>query len=211
LSQIKGTLNKLNTLQDIDQSLDDVNKKWNNLINRISVKTPDEELNILANGWLIYQTISCRLWAKSGFYQSGGANGFRDQLQDCLGMKYVDIEFLQEQILKCCRHQFIQGDVLHWWHDETKKGVRTKFSDDLLWLPYCVCEYIKVTDDYEILDEETEYITGEELKENENEFYNLYFAANIKETVYNHCIRAIDKACDFGVNGLPKIGSRRLE
>ncbi|MBR2289816.1 MAG: hypothetical protein IJ867_04275 [Clostridia bacterium] len=211
LSEIDKTQSKLENLEDIDRSLLEVNQKWNNFVNNLSFKTPDEELNVLANGWLIYQTISCRLWGKSGFYQSGGANGFRDQLQDCLGMKYIDSSLLREQILKCSMHQFLEGDVLHWWHDETKKGVRTKFSDDLLWLPYSVCEYIKFTGDSEILDEEVPYLTGDCLKEEENEVYNLYFSSEVKETVYQHCIRAINRACNFGENGLPKIGSRRLE
>ena len=211
INQIFETLKRTEKIECVDKNFEDVNKKWNNLINNLVVKTPEEELNILANGWLIYQTISCRLWGKSGFYQSGGANGFRDQLQDCLGMKYIDSSFLKEQILKCSRHQFLVGDVLHWWHEETKKGVRTRFSDDLLWLPYSVCEYIKFTNDYQILDEETEYLSGDELKEGENEVYNLYFASKEKETIFNHCLRAINKACNFGENGFPKIGSRRLE
>lgn len=198
---------KYNNLNEVDNCLEEVNKKWTNLINNLNVKTPDDELNILINGWLIYQTISCRLWGKSAFYQSGGANGFRDQLQDCLGMKYIDINLLKEQILKCSRHQFVQGDVLHWWHDETKKGVRTKFSDDLLWLPYSVCEYIKFSNDDSILDEKLEYLDGELLKEDEDEVYNIYYSSSLKESIYSHCLKAINKACNFGENGLPKIGS----
>lgn len=202
---------RLNTAEVVEQSLKDVCQRWNNLMSNLSIKTPEEEFNILVNGWLVYQTISCRLWGKSGFYQSGGANGFRDQLQDCLGMKYIDITFLREQILKCCRHQFKEGDVLHWWHEETKKGIRTRFSDDLLWLPYSVCEYIEFSDDYDILEEQIEYLSGEALKEEENEIYQQCFASGEIESLYDHCIRAIDRACNFGKNGLPKIGSRRLE
>lgn len=209
--EIENNLNKFESLEKIDKSLNDVSQKWSNYINNLIIKTPEDDLNILGNGWLIYQTISCRLWAKSGFYQSGGAIGFRDQLQDCLGMKYIDINLLKEQILKCSRHQFLEGDVLHWWHEETKRGIRTKFSDDLLWLPFSVYEYVIFSSDYSILDEETEFLTGEILKENEAEKYNIYFASKIKEPIYNHCLRAIDKACNFGENGLPKIGSRRLE
>ena len=211
IEEIYKTLNRLENLEDIDKSLLDVTKKWNNLMNNVSIKTPDEELNVLMNGWLIYQTISCRIWGKSGFYQSGGANGFRDQLQDCLGMKYIDISLLKEQILKCCRHQFKEGDVLHWWHDETRRGVRTKFSDDLLWLPYSVFEYVQFCSDYDILEEQVEYLVGDRLKEEEVEVYHLYFSSEEKESVYEHCIKAIDKACDFGGHGLPKIGARRLE
>ena len=207
LMEIYKTSNKFGNIENIDKGLESVNKRWANLINNLTIKTPDDELNILINGWLVYQTISCRLWGKSGFYQSGGANGFRDQLQDCLGMKYIDISLLKEQILKCARHQFVQGDVLHWWHDETKKGIRTRFSDDLLWLPYAVFEYVKFSGDKEILNEQIEYLVGDELKENEVEVYNLYFASDIKESLYEHCLKAINKACDFGENGFPKIGS----
>lgn len=207
LMEIYKTSNKFGNIENIDKGLESVNKRWANLINNLTIKTPDDELNILINGWLVYQTISCRLWGKSGFYQSGGANGFRDQLQDCLGMKYIDISLLKEQILKCARHQFVQGDVLHWWHDETKKGIRTRFSDDLLWLPYAVFEYVKFSGDKEILNEQIEYLVGDDLKENEVEVYNLYFASDIKESLYEHCLKAINKACDFGENGFPKIGS----
>lgn len=194
-------------IKNIDLALTEVSKRWGDLINVLNVKTPDDKLNILINGWLIYQTISCRIWGKSAFYQSGGAIGFRDQLQDCMGMKYVDSSLLKEQIIKCAMHQFLEGDVLHWWHEETKKGTRTRFSDDLLWLPYSVAQYIKVTNDEEILNEKLEYLSGEELKKDENEVYNQFYISNIKEDLYSHCIRAIDKACQFGENGFPLIGS----
>lgn len=207
VQQIINVNQRLNSLESVDKSLFDVSKKWNNIMSNLIVKTPEEELNVLINGWLVYQTISCRILGKSGFYQSGGAIGFRDQLQDCLGMKYIDIQFLKEQIIKCCMHQFIEGDVLHWWHEETKRGVRTKFSDDLLWLPYSVFEYVQFSNDYDILEEKIEYLTGDVLNENEQEKYNIYFASNENGTVYEHCIRAIDKACNFGEHGLPKIGS----
>jgi len=207
LPEIERVSQKFQKVENICKSMEEVSRKWMNLTNNLTIKTPEESLNILANGWLVYQTIGCRLWGKSGFYQSGGANGFRDQLQDCLGMKYIDVQLLKEQIEKCCRHQFIEGDVLHWWHEETKKGVRTRFSDDLLWLPYSVCEYISFSDDTEILEEQLEYLSGEKLKEFENESYQLYFASDIKETIYEHCIRAINHACNFGERGLPKIGS----
>lgn len=211
LQEVYQISTKLNTVDMIQQSFNNVCQRWNNLMNNLSIKTPEEKFNLLVNGWLVYQTISCRLWGKSGFYQSGGANGYRDQLQDCLGMKYIDITLLKEQILKCCRHQFKEGDVLHWWHEETRRGVRTRFSDDLLWLPYSVCEYVEFSDDYDILEEQIEYLSGEALKEGENEVYQQCFASEEKESLYDHCMRAIDRACNFGRNGLPKIGSRRLE
>ena len=120
------------------------------MLGTVKVKTPDEALNILMNGWLVYQIISSRLYAKSSFYQSGGAFGFRDQLQDAFGTKFLDTNILYNQIIRHSKHQFLKGDVEHWWHEETKRGIRTKFSDDLLWLPYSVIEYIEFTGDKEL-------------------------------------------------------------
>ena len=187
--------------------LNEVYRNWINLNNTLNIQTPDDDINIMGNGWLIYQTIDCRIWAKTAFYQSGGAYGFRDQLQDCLGMKYLDIDMLKEQILKCAEHQFIEGDVLHWWHEETKRGCRTRFSDDLLWLPYGVCEYIKVSDNYNILDEQISYLKGESLKEGKQELYSQFFKTEEQESLYEHCLRAINRSLNFGENGFPKIGS----
>ena len=209
---IIGQENDLNSIKkleikDIENNLIEVKKKWDNLVNTLIIKTPDEQINALVNGWLIYQTIACRIWGKTAFYQSGGAYGFRDQLQDCVGMKYIDSNFLKEQIIKCSMHQFVQGDVLHWWHEETKRGCRTKFSDDLLWLPYCVLEYIEMTSDYAFLDEKIEYLNGEELKENEQERYCQFYKTDFEESLYWHCIKAIDRVCTFGKHGFPKIGA----
>ena len=170
-----------------------------------------ESTNILLNGWLIYQTISSRMYGKTGFYQSGGAYGFRDQLQDCMLIKYVEPNIAREQILRNCRHQFIEGDVEHWWHEETDKGIRTRISDDLLWLPYVVADYISFTGDYEILEENPSYKDGLRLSENENERYDLYKDADFKESVYKHCIRAIEKAIGIEDNEVEKIKVGKYE
>lgn len=146
-------------------------------------------------------------FGRSGFYQSGGAFGFRDQLQDTFGMKYLDSMLLKNQIIKHSEHQFIEGDVEHWWHDETKRGIRTKFSDDLLWLVFACIEYIDFTGDKSILDIETNYINGNKLGENQDEKYDLYLPSEIKESIYKHCIKSIEKSLNFGEHGLPKIGS----
>ena len=184
-----------------------VKKYWSELINRVQVNTPMESTNILLNGWLIYQSICSRLYGRTGFYQSGGAYGFRDQLQDVMAIKYIAPEITREQILKSSRHQFVEGDVEHWWHEETKRGIRTRISDDLLWLVYVTVDYVLFTNDYSILDEETTYKAGEVLKPEESERYDLYLDSNIKESIYSHCIRAIEKSLNFGENGLPKIGT----
>ncbi len=198
---------KYSEVSNCVQELNNVKAFWYELLNRVQVNTPLESLNIIINSFAKYQTITSRLWARSGYYQSGGAIGFRDQLQDCIGLKYTDIEFMKKQILISCRHQFIEGDVEHWWHEETNRGIRTRFSDDLLWLCYVVYEYINYTNDYSILDIEESYVAGEELPDGVDERYDEYLESNIKENVYSHCVRAIDRSLNFGENGLPKIGS----
>lgn len=198
---------KYSKIQTCIAELEKVKNYWSEFTRKIQVKTKVESFNILLNGWLAYQTLVCRLWAKSGFYQSGGAYGFRDQLQDTLGLKYYDANLMKNQIIKHAGHQFIEGDVEHWWHDETSRGIRTRFSDDLLWLVYMVCEYINLTGDYEILNIETTYKKGEILEEGVDERYDLYEDSQIREPIYMHCIRAIEKSLNFGEHGLPKIGS----
>ena len=142
-----------------------------------------------------------------GFNQSGGAFGFRDQLQDSIGTKFLNSEIVKKQILKHATHQFIEGDVEHWWHEETKRGIRTRFSDDRLWLVYLLIEYIKFTGDYDILDIEVPYIQGKLLKEKEDESYDIHLPSKIQESIYKHCIRAIEVSLKFGENNLPLIGS----
>ena len=182
-------------------------KYWEDLLGRLQITTPLESANIMLNGWLLYQTICSRLLARSGYYQSGGAYGFRDQLQDTIGLKYIDVSLMKNQIIKHSKHQFIEGDVEHWWHEETSRGIRTRFSDDFLWLAYVTAEYIEFTGDSSILEEKTPYLKGEILQEGVDERYDKYVSSEIEETIYNHCIRAIERALNFGENGLPKIGS----
>lgn len=198
---------KYSNINNCKEELFKTKKYWADLVNLVQVETPSESTNILLNGWLIYQTITSRLYGRTGFYQSGGAYGFRDQLQDVMSVKYFMPEITKEQIIKHAEHQFIEGDVEHWWHEETSRGIRTRFSDDLLWLPYVVADYIEYTNDYSILDILTDYRSGEKLKENENEKYDLYKKLNKEEEIYMHCIRAIEKSLLFGENGLPLIGS----
>lgn len=202
----KDTAYKYSKVQNCKTELDKVKAKWSELLGRIQVYTPYESLNIMLNGWIMYQTIVSRLLGRSGFYQSGGAFGFRDQLQDAFGTKFLDSSILYNQIIRHSKHQFLEGDVEHWWHEENNRGIRTKFSDDLLWLPYMVIEYIKHTGDYSILDIKTPYLQGAELTGDEKEKYDLYLSGDVEESIYEHCKRAIARACNFGVNGLPKIG-----
>ena len=198
---------KYSNINNCEEEYRNTKRYWAELLGRVNVNTPVESMNILLNGWLTYQAIVCRLYARSGFYQSGGAFGFRDQLQDTLGMKFISEEFMKNQIIKHCEHQFIEGDVEHWWHDETNSGIRTRFSDDLLWLVYVTCEYINFIGDMSILDEEVAYRAGAILENGEDEKYEEHLLGETKESVFMHCVRAIDKSLNFGENGLPKIGS----
>lgn len=198
---------KYSNILNCQEELRTVKKYWKDLINRMQVQTPSESMNIILNGWLIYQTIVSRIIARTGFYQSGGAYGFRDQLQDSMSVKYFDPIITRNQIIKHSSHQFIEGDVEHWWHDETTRGIRTRFSDDLLWLPYVTADYIDYTKDYGILNEETNYLEGEVLKDGENEKYDMHNKSKNKGSIYEHCIKAIEKSLKFGENDLPLIGS----
>lgn len=203
----KNMAYKYNKIQNCKQELEAVKRKWKDTLERLQVYTPIESMNIMLNGWALYQTISSRLYGRTGFYQSGGAYGFRDQLQDTLCLKYTNPNKVKEQIIKHSMHQFIEGDVEHWWHEETSRGIRTRFSDDLLWLPFVVEEYIEATGDSEILEIKTPYLQGEVLKEDEEERYDLYKSSEIQGSIYDHSIRAIEKTLNFGEHGIPKIGT----
>ena len=207
IDKIEDNIFKYQDIYKVKKKLNETKNYWKDLVNVIQIKTPYESMNIMLNGWIVYQVIASRLFAKSGYNQSGGAIGFRDQLQDTLGIKYISDEFMKKQIIKQSEHQFIEGDVEHWWHEMTEMGIRTRVSDDLLWLAFVVIEYIKFTSDLSILSYETNYIKGDILKNTENERYDKYIKSKIKENILNHVIRAIDKSLNFGDNGLPKIGS----
>ena len=206
-TEIQEYIKKYSDPQKAQKALQEVKQFWFDELNTVQVKTPIESINIMLNGWAAYQTIACRLWARSGYYQSGGAFGFRDQLQDTLGIKLLDIDLMKKQIIKHSAHQFIEGDVEHWWHDESGKGIRTRFSDDLLWLVYLTEEYIEFTGDYSILDVEIPYVQGTLLEECQDECYDTHSFTEYQETLYKHCIRAIEKAINLGAHNLPKIGT----
>lgn len=198
---------KFRNLHEVDKALLMVKGYWHRKLCAIQVKTPDASLNIMMNGWLLYQTICCRLLGRTAFYQSGGAYGFRDQLQDVLAAVYVSPEFTKKQILVNSTHQFLEGDVQHWWHPVTDRGVRTRFSDDLLWLPYVTADYIEITKDISILDSVTPYLEDEPLKELEDERYNQPKVSTISGSIYEHCVKAIDRSLKFGAHGIPLMGS----
>ena len=203
----KNIAYKYSKIANCKQENEIIRKKWKDELEKLQVYTPIESINIMLNGWGLYQTIASRLLGRTGFYQSGGAYGYRDQLQDTLCLKYINPNFMKKQIIKHSKHQFLEGDVEHWWHEETSRGIRTRFSDDLLWLVYVVEEYIECTNDISILDEVTPYLQGKVLEENEEERYDIFQESGVKENIYCHAIKAIEKALNFGEHDLPKIGT----
>lgn len=193
--------------EKLNEAFEEVKQYWDKLLDTIQVDTPDMAMNFLLNRWLLYQTVVCRLWARSAFYQSGGAYGFRDQLQDVMALVYTTPQVTREQIILYCAHQFLEGDVQHWWHDGKGKGIRTKFSDDLLWLPFVTAHYFERTGDESILDESVLFLEDGPLKEDEDERYSIPEISHELGSVYEHCIRAIERGLRFGEHGLPLIGS----
>ncbi|MFO7744303.1 MAG: glycosyltransferase 36, partial [Psychroflexus sp.] len=189
-----------------DTELQNIKSFWRKLLSKIQVTTPDKSLDVMMNGWLMYQTISSRIWARTAFYQAGGAFGFRDQLQDATAAMYVNPQLCRKQILLHARHQFKEGDVLHWWHPPTGRGIRSKITDDRLWLPYAVEFYLQSTNDESILKEELTYIFARDLKPSEHEAYLHPNTLQDKGTLYEHCCKAIDISLQFGIHDLPLIG-----
>jgi len=192
--------------QVVEAALEEVRRFWRGLF-AIQVETPSAALDLLVNGWLVYQNLSCRLWARSAFYQSGGAFGFRDQLQDATALVWVAPEYTRQQILLHAAHQFVEGDVLHWWHPPTGYGLRTRVSDDLLWLPYAVLVYLESTGDDAVLDQRARFLAAPPLEAGQREALVMPVDSGSEGSLYDHCCRALDRSLTRGPHGLPLMGT----
>ncbi|HVT25890.1 MAG TPA: glucoamylase family protein [Rhizomicrobium sp.] len=205
-SEARALISRIRS-SDFDNLLKDVKEFWDTTLGSIEVKTPDRAMDLLLNRWLLYQTLSCRMWARAGFYQASGAYGFRDQLQDCMALCVSHPEVARRHILRAAARQFPEGDVQHWWLPETGKGVRTTISDDRAWLAYVVSHYIEVTGDNALLDEQIPFLDGQLLKPGEHEAFFQPQPTSETATLYEHCARALDLCLPVGPHGLPLMGT----
>ena len=205
-SDAQALAERFDSLDAIQDAVAATREFWRETTQAIQIETPEPALDLVVNGWLVYQNLSCRMWGRTAFYQSGGAFGFRDQLQDASALVYARPDLTRAQVLRNAAHQFEAGDVLHWWHPPLPKGIRTRFADDLLWLPLLASDYAATTGDDRVFDEDVRFLTARALAEGEDELFLEPQDAGTSASVYEHCARAIDRSLAVGEHGLPLMG-----
>ena len=207
VSEVRRLVGRYRAAGQVEATFAEVRRHWDEILTTVQVHTPNAALDLLLNRWLLYQTLSCRILARSAFYQSGGAYGFRDQLQDVMALVHAAPAETRGQIIRAAGRQFVEGDVQHWWHPPSGRGVRTRFSDDYLWLPLVVVYYVKTTGDAAVLDERVPFLKAPLLRPEQEEDYGLPQISEEMGTIYEHCLRSIEHGLTFGEHGLPLMGT----